>query len=147
MKTLAVFILAAVAAGHLNDRSDMKVKTITPVLVVEEIEPVLPFWERFGFQRGPEVEHEGRLGFVILQHGDAQIMYQTRASVAADVPALADIPQAGTALFIEVDDIDAIEAMLGDLPLVVPRRTTFYGATELVLRDPAGNAVTFAQFQ
>lgn len=124
----------------------MEVQRITAVLVVEEIEPSLPFWERFGFERGAQVEHEGQLGFIILNHGEAQVMYQSRASVAADVPEMAAIPAAGTALFIVVDDIAAIEARLGDTPLVVPKRTTFYGATELVLREPAGNVVTFAQF-
>ena len=29
---------------------------------------------------------------------------------------------------------------------VVPRRTTFYGADELIVKEPAGNVVTFAQF-
>jgi len=125
----------------------MKVNKITAVLIVEEIEPALPFWERFGFERGPEVPHGDRLGFIILQRDGVEVMYQSRASVAADVPALADTPAGGTALFIVVDDIDAIEEMVGDLPLVLPRRTTFYGATEIGLREPAGNnIVTFAQF-
>jgi hypothetical protein len=29
---------------------------------------------------------------------------------------------------------------------IVPRRTTFYGSQELIVREPGGNAVTFAQF-
>jgi hypothetical protein len=28
---------------------------------------------------------------------------------------------------------------------VVPERTTFYGARELIVRDPAGNVVFFAE--
>jgi len=30
---------------------------------------------------------------------------------------------------------------------VIPRRTTFYGADELIVREPGGNVVTFAQFK
>jgi hypothetical protein len=125
----------------------MNVKRITANLYVEHIEPVLPFWERLGFTRATEVPEGDRLGFVILQHGSTQIMYQTRASVAGDVAELADTPMRGTLLFIEVDDLEFVIRNLGDTQLVVPRRTTFYGADEIVVREPAGNVVTFAQFK
>ena len=70
----------------------MSVKKVTPLLFVEEIEPCLSFWEKVGFTRGPEVPHGDKLGFVILQKDDVEIMYQTRASVAADIPPLASSP-------------------------------------------------------
>jgi hypothetical protein len=38
-----------------------------------------------------------------------------------------------------------VRALEGVEP-VIPRRTTFYGADELIVREPAGNVVTFAQF-
>jgi hypothetical protein len=119
-------------------------KSITPVLLVEEIEPCLPFWDALGFEQTAEVPHEGRLGFVILEKSGLQIMYQTRASVSADIPALADAPGAGTFLFLEVMDLEAtIEAVEG-APIIVPRRKTFYGMDEISVREPGGNAVTFA---
>ena len=124
----------------------MTAKKLTPLLYVEEIEPALPFWERLGFERTVEVPHEDRLGFVILKKDAVELMYQTRASVAADVPPLADTPMRGGLLFMEVADLDAVEAALGDVQPVVPRRKTFYGADELIVREPAGNVVTFAQF-
>lgn len=125
----------------------MTVKTLTPVLFVEEIEPTLPFWmERLGFDKVAEVPEGDRLGFVILKNGEVQIMYQTLESVANDVAPLADAPLRGTHLFIEVDDLDSVESALDGIEHVVPRRKTFYGADELIVREPAGNVVTFAQF-
>ncbi len=122
-------------------------KKLTPVLYVEEIEPALAFWEeRLGFVREAEVPEGDRLGFVILSKGDVQIMYQTRASVENDVPQLADTPMGGSLLFITVDDLDAIERALQGIEPVIPRRQTFYGADELIVREPAGNVVTFARF-
>ncbi|MGH7575251.1 MAG: VOC family protein [Longimicrobiales bacterium] len=122
-------------------------KKLTPVLFVEEIEPVLPFWiERLGFEKTAEVPEDDRLGFVILRKGEVEVMYQTRESVAKDVPPLANDPLGGTHLFIEVDDLDAVESALDGVMPIVPRRKTFYGADELILREPAGNVVTFAQF-
>lgn len=121
-------------------------KKLTPVLYVEEIEPALPFWvDRLGFEKTAEVPHGDRLGFVILQKGGVEIMYQTRASVAEDVPEVAGMPMGGTMLFIQVEDLDAVERALDGIPPVTPRRKTFYGADELIVREPGGNVVNFAQ--
>ena len=124
----------------------MQVKKLTPVLSVEAIEPCLDFWTRLGFEKTVEMPHEERLGFVILKSGSVEIMYQTRASVAEDVPPLASAPLAGTFLFLEVDDVDAVEHALAGVEHVIPRRKTFYGADEVIVREPGGNVVTFAQF-
>jgi uncharacterized glyoxalase superfamily protein PhnB len=122
-------------------------KKLTPVVFVEEIEPVLPFWvDRLGFEKVAEVPHGDALGFVILKRGGVEVMYQTRASVAADVPAAADTPMRGSLLFIEVENLDEVERALAGVPPVIPRRKTFYGSDELIVREPAGNMVTFAQF-
>lgn len=126
----------------------MAFNKLTPVLMVEAIEPCLPFWiDRLGFTKTVEVPHEGRLGFVSLEKDSVQIMYQTRDSVAADVPAAAKSPMKGTFLFIEVNDLDAVQKALKGVELVVPRRKTFYGSEELILKEPGGNHVTFAEFK
>ena len=51
-----------------------------------------------------------------------------------------------TFLFVEVEDLDRVEAALEGVEPVVPRRQTFYGTDELIVRDPAGNTITFARF-
>lgn len=84
------------------------IKKLTPLLVVDAIEPCLPFWERLDFANVAQVPHGNRLGFVILVKDGLEVMYQTRASVQDDVPALAASPMGGTILFIEVSDLDAV---------------------------------------
>lgn len=121
-------------------------KKLTPILLVDQIEPSLPFWERLGFEKTVEVPHEDRLGFVILQRESCEVMLQIFDSVLADVPEAVQSKEPGAVmLYFEVEDIDAIEAMLGDAPIVAPRRKTFYGATEIFVREPAGHVVGFAQ--
>lgn len=121
-------------------------KKLTPVLLVERIEDQLPFWvDRLEFEKTVEVPHDGALGFVILVKDGIELMLQSWASVAADVGALKD-ERSNVPMFFEVSDINVIENRLGDLPRLYERRTTFYGATEVGVRDPAGNPVTFAQF-
>jgi hypothetical protein len=122
------------------------VKKISPILYVESIEPCLSFWDRLGFQKTAEVPHEGRLGFVILARDGLEIMYETAAAVEADLPTGQKLVMGGTMLFIEVDDIDEVERALAGAELFHPRRTAFYGAEEIYVREPAGNVVGFAQF-
>ena len=124
----------------------MTLKKLTPVLLVESIEPCLHFWEKLGFSRTVEVPHGDHLGFVILVNGYVEVMYQTVASVKEDIPPLAAAPLRGAFLYIEVDDLDAIERALSGAPLVVPRRKTFYGADEVIVLEPGGNTITLAQF-
>jgi uncharacterized glyoxalase superfamily protein PhnB len=119
---------------------------LSPVLIVDAIEPCLSFWtERLGFTKIAEVPEGNRLGFVILQKDGVEVMYQSRESVGKDVPALAKTPAGGTSLYIEVGDIGAIEKAVKGLEVVVPRRKTFYGADEIGVREPGGNAVIFSQ--
>jgi catechol 2,3-dioxygenase-like lactoylglutathione lyase family enzyme len=121
--------------------------TITANLIVPSIEDCLPFYvDRLGFTKGDEVPHEGALGFVILKRDTAELMLQSCASLAGDV---AGIDPAGfrTALYIRVDQLAPFRAALAGWPLAVPERTTFYGARELIMRDPAGNVVVVASFE
>jgi len=143
---VAVFQIAGPAMAQTPDH-EAQMKMLTPVLYVEAIEPLLPFWEgRLGFERTMEVPHGDRLGFVGLQKDEVEVMVQTRASVTAEFPGLADTPIGGALLFIEVYDIDAVEAALEGAEILHPRRKTFYGSTEIIVREPGGNVVTFAEF-
>src|SRR5215475_13484476 len=125
----------------------MTVKRITPVLYVKEIEPCVAFWvERMGFVKTVEVPDDGRLGFVILQRDGLEIMYQSFASAEKDSAAAANEINGGrTFLYIEVDKLETVLPSLKDANVVVPLRTTFYGAKEIGVKDPAGHVVVFAE--
>ncbi|TFG62799.1 MAG: VOC family protein [Gemmatimonadales bacterium] len=135
-----------IAVGTFAPNQEIEMKKLTPVLQVDSIEPVLSFWEdRLGFERTLAVPGETGLAFVAFQKGPVEIMYQTRASIGDDLPQLLNMPMGGTMLFIEVGDIDAVELALEGADIVNPRRTTFYGATEVAVREPGGNIVIFAE--
>jgi uncharacterized glyoxalase superfamily protein PhnB len=125
----------------------MKVKRITPVLYVEKIEPCVDFWtSRFGFQKTVEVPDGDRLGFVILEKDDLEVMYQSFASAAKDAPTIAKDIEGGRAfLYVEVERLDPFIGAAKNADVVLPVRTTFYGAKEIGLKDPAGHAVVFAE--
>ncbi len=126
----------------------MNVKRITPVLLVSEIEPLVPFWvERLGFTKTIEVPDGNKLGFVAFQKGPAEVMYQTYASVEKDAPPTiaAQARKGPTYLYIEVDNLDAVLAGMKDVKKVMPERTAFYGMKEFAVQDPGGHFITFAQ--
>jgi uncharacterized glyoxalase superfamily protein PhnB len=133
-----------------DDTTAPQLKHLAPVLVVENVEPCLRFWvDRFGFKAANEVPGpDGKLVFASVESNGIEIMYQTRASVVADRPdATEELTGHSTALFITVEDLDAVEKAVAGAPVVKARHTTFYGSSELYVREPGGNLVGFAQMQ
>ena len=125
------------------------IKKATPVLIVDRIEPLLPLWDALGFARAAEVPHGDVLGFVILTRDGVELMHQTFDSIRGDEAKVLEGSRAigAAAVFIEVDDIEALAAQIpSGTDVIVARRKTFYGSTETVIRDSAGNVITFAQF-
>lgn len=124
-------------------------KQLTPVLIVETVEPCLKFWvDRLGFAVTNQVPGpDGKLIFASVQLGPVEVMYQTRASVVDEQPGVAkDLMGHSVALFITVEDLDTVARSLDGAPVVKPRHKTFYGSTEIYVREPGGNTVGFAEF-
>ena len=127
--------------------SSQRIHKATPVLFVDSIEACLPLWQdRLGFERVMEVPEGEQLGFVLLVQDGVEVMLQSRASLAADLPENAAMHHdAASFVFIEVADIADLVSRLGDTTVVSPLRDTFYGSRELTIRTPGGHFVTFAQ--
>jgi len=122
---------------------------MTPVLVVDRVDPCLNFWvERFGFAVENQVPGpDGQLVFASAKKDGLEVMYQTRASVVAEAPdTTRELDGHSVVLFITVSDIDAVERAIAGAPMVKPRHQTFYGSTEIYVREPGGNTVGFASF-
>jgi len=126
----------------------MTTKKITAVLLVDEIEPCVKFWkERLGFEVTIEVPEGDKLGFVSLQKGSAELMYQSFANVEKDTSFSAQGHAKGpTFLYVEVDSLDEVITATKGATVVMPERRAFYGAREIGVKDPAGHVITFAQF-
>ncbi|MCI0403956.1 MAG: hypothetical protein L0212_10600 [Acidobacteria bacterium] len=120
-------------------------QALTPVLFVDRIEPSRDFCQGLGFTVEREVREGEELAFVILRREDVQLMYQTYSSLRQDLPALAGQPYR-SALFVVVADLEEVASRLPASAIVVPRRTTPYGATEIIVREPGGHYFIFAFF-
>ena len=126
----------------------MNVKKITAVLFVQDVEPCVKFWvDRFGFEKTAEVPDGDQLAFAMLQKGNVELMYQSFASADKDVGTISQMVRKGpTFLYVEVDNLDETINAVKGAEVVMPKRKTFYGSTEIGIKDPAGHFVTFAEF-
>jgi uncharacterized glyoxalase superfamily protein PhnB len=132
-----------------SDAPHPALKQLTPVLIVDAVEPCIKFWtDRLGFEVTNQVpDTDGKLIFASVEKAGIEIMYQTRASVISEQPGSArDLMGHSVALFITVDDLDTVEKSLAGAPVIKPRHETFYGSTEIYVKEPGGNTVGFAQF-
>ncbi|HEY4671328.1 MAG TPA: VOC family protein [Gemmatimonadaceae bacterium] len=132
-----------------NSANSPTLKQLTPVLIVDAVEPCIKFWtDRLGFTVNNQVpDTDGKLIFASVEKAGIEIMYQTRASVLSEDPGAArDLTGHSVALFITVSDLDSVEKSLSGAPVVKARHDTFYGSTEIYVKEPGGNTVGFAQF-
>src|SRR4051794_37383879 len=112
---------------------------LTPVLVVDSVNDCLPFWtDRLGFAITAEVPGpDGSRIFAILERDGIEVMYQSKASVLEDgTIAKADVEGHSVTLFITVGSLDDVERRLSGAPVVKPRHDTFYGSTEIYVKEP-----------
>lgn len=138
---------AFTAARAGRERATMINKS-TPVLHVKSVEPGVKFWtERFGFKKTVEVPEGDHLGFVALENGTVEVMYQTYSGMQADAknPLAKAVDQGPSFLFMEVSDINAVSEALKGAEIVQSIHDTFYGSKEIVVKEPGGHFVIFAQ--
>ena len=124
-----------------------EVKKITPILFAQELELCIQFWtERLGFQKTVEVPEGEKISFAILERNGLELMYQSFASVEKENAATGAAARKGPSfLYIEVEDLNAALEAAKEAEIVMPVRTTFYGAKEFGVKDPAGHYFIFAQ--
>ena len=118
----------------------------TPILHVKAVEPSLEFWtERFGFKTTIQVPEGDHIGFVAIDNGTVELMYQTYEGMKGAGPLSQAAEQGPTFIFMEVPDIHAIRNALQHAEIVQDIHPTPYGAQEIVAQEPGGHYVIFSQ--
>lgn len=122
-------------------------KKLSTLLVVDEIEPALENYRALGYTLELRVPETGTLGFVILRGPTpeaAELMMQTRASLAEDLPIVAK-KKPSFLLYADVDSLAKARRGLTGVKVLVEERKTFYGATESWLELPEGTILGLAK--
>jgi len=145
---LIVLIASVTSEAQIKKEMPKMINRSTPILHVRAVEPSIKFWtERFGFKVTIQVPEGNHLGFAALEKDSIELMYQTYSGMKADsAKPLADAVEKGPSfLFIEVPDINAVISVLKKDEIVQGLHETFYGAKEVVVKEPGGHFVIFSQ--
>jgi catechol 2,3-dioxygenase-like lactoylglutathione lyase family enzyme len=119
------------------------VKSLAPILLVDAIEPSLPFWtDGLGFALTMAVPEIAPRAFAIVARDGIEVMLQTRASAAEDLGKV--VPAGPSVVYVSVGALRPVLSALGEAAIAVQRRTTSYGADEVFVRDPGGHLVGLA---
>lgn len=140
--------LTAVSMAHAGEEKSVMINKSTPILHVKSVEPSLKFWtERFGFNSTIQVPEGSHIGFVALENGSVELMYQTYEGMQSDQnnPLAKAVDQGPSFIFMEVPDINAVIKSLQGAEIVQGLHETFYGAKEVVAKEPGGHFVIFSQ--
>jgi uncharacterized glyoxalase superfamily protein PhnB len=140
--------LAMATTIPVSAQEHATLRRLTPILSVESIEPVVPFWMALGWEPLNPMEVDGRIAFIAFRKDGQEIHYQTVAHIEEQIPGASDMLTGSTALlYLTVDDLDLVINALGsDVPVVIPRRSTPWGADEIYVREPGGHLIGFAKF-
>ena len=122
----------------------MDLTKLTTLLVVDAIEPCLPTWQALGYATTVRVPEAGPLAFTILASSAGELMLQTRASLAEDLPAVHE-KKPSHLLYGDVASLQAAQQALAGAKVLVPQRKTFYGANEIWFELPGGMVLGLAE--
>lgn len=136
----------------------MPVTQAAPKLMVEDVARSVVFYQQvlgFGFvcgvdaDTGQTVSHwpaPGRLALAELRCGQARLLFQSRTSMAAELPRLAEAKIGGSVVIVlACDDLDALYARVSEqTPFIKAPHTTLTGARECSLQDINGYVLTFS---
>jgi len=133
-----------VPEAPIEKRKMMEFIKVTPVLLANDLEACVEFWNEFGFETMISVPFEDRLAFVSLKNGPLEIMYQSFAfSEATNPVGIEGVNR--SVLYLETDALDDVSGIASKYDVVIPEHTTAHGSRELYIRDPAGNLIGFSQ--
>lgn len=133
-------------------------KKLTTNMMVEDVNRTADFYgDVLGFEfvmgvpeNSQEIvtarQEDQTLGFAIVKRGDVEMMFQTKESLAEEIPEFNGMKIGGSLTFyIEVENVKGLYAELKDKVTVIKdMRTTFYGKLEFYIRDCNGYILTFA---
>jgi lactoylglutathione lyase len=123
-------------------------KALTPNLMVENIRETVDWYTSvLEFQSETEVQGQDGPVFAIVRRDTVTLMFQVRASLEGDLPALHGVPIAASqTLYIEVDDVDGLRRQVGERAgIVKDLHETFYGTREFYFTDLNGYILSFSQ--
>lgn len=126
----------------------MTLNKLAPNLMVEDTDRTIAFYKDIlGFELILAVPDDGPTDWAVMKCGNVEMMFQSKKSLAEEIPQLKDREIGGALYFyIEVDDIKSFYENLRDEVVIIrDLHTTTYGMQEFIIQDCNGYLLAFAQ--
>lgn len=129
----------------------MTVNSITPDLMVEDIEETVAWYEEvLDAEVVATLPAEADAGYFWAQMSvdGSQVMFQERDSLEEKLPALSGAPTGGAVpLYVDVDDAEQRHTTLdaADVDIVKPPHETDFGWLQFAVTDPNGYVLWFGE--
>jgi uncharacterized glyoxalase superfamily protein PhnB len=126
----------------------VRLKKMIPNLMVEDVNSTIVFYrDVLGFELLTTVPEAGQFNWAMMRRDGVEIMFQTRTSLAEEVPVLGDRAMGGALTFYtEVEDVQSLYTdLLGKVAIVQDMHKTFYGTREFAIQDCNGFVLAFAE--
>jgi lactoylglutathione lyase len=121
---------------------------LTPNLMVDNVNETVDYYrDVLGFELAMSNPEKGTFEWAMVQSGDVAFMFQTRSSLAGDLPLFKDVAIGGSlTFFVMTDDIEGLHKAVRDkADILQDMKTTLYGMREFCIRDCNGYVLTFAE--
>ena len=129
----------------------MKLNSLTPNLMVNDVEETVEYYtDVLGFTLLMTVPETGKLDWAMVKRNDVVLMFQTKKSLASDLPRMAgEKPGGGLTFYIKVDRITEIHEELfnNEVEIISELESTFYNTIEFSVVDVNGYVLTFSEEQ
>ena len=126
-------------------------KKLTPNLMVENVDTTIQ-WYKDVFDAEvimsvPYTTDETKLQWAMIAIGEVSLMFQLRASLEGEIPALKNAPIGGSfTMYIDVTDVKTLfESVKSKVKIVQDMHTTFYGSEEFAIEDCDAYILAFSE--
>ncbi len=126
----------------------MLLKKLSPNLMVEDVNQSVEFYrDVLRFELVNSVPKAGVFDWAMMKSGQVEIMFQSRASLSEEIPALATKEIGGSLTFyIDVENLQELYAKFKDKATLVQNlHTTFFGKQEFSIRDCNSFILVFSE--
>ena len=127
----------------------MKLKSLTPNLMVNDVEETIEYYtDILGFTLLKTVPEKGELDWAMVKRSDIVLMFQSKKSLASELPRLkGEKPGGGLTLYVKVDNITVLheEFYNNEVEIISDLESTFYDTIEFTIVDVNGYILTFSE--
>jgi uncharacterized glyoxalase superfamily protein PhnB len=127
----------------------MKLKSLTPNLMVNDVEETIEYYtDILGFTLLKTVPEKGELDWAMVKRSDIVLMFQSKKSLANELPRLkGEKPGGGLTLYIQIDGITELHEELyhNEVEIISDLESTFYDTIEFTIVDVNGYILTFSE--